>query len=795
MEVINTKPEIKKCSKGCCGSNKPKADGNVNNNPSDEIKTIKSIEIAILQAPSKEPVEKSGEIPNQVSDDKVVKKESCCKGGKCSSQAPAIIAPVYIINRHESATSTLIEPAIQNDPTIDIISKTVDITNQVNDNQVIKKESCCKRGKCGSKSPVAAPTIIASEDITPNHDHNTTENKQINLTKSNDTPTHYQSVTASTFIPAKKEIPPVAIATKSGCCSQAVKKESSCAVSPVKSTCCSKAPSPLPSPSLDHDHGVPKVKACCASSSSCCGSHMSHHDHDHRHSEPGDEDGACCGSTSSCCGADQSVKAPLLKSADLFDYSHGHDHDHTAAEDSACCDDESCSASKSHVIAPSSCCGSTHHGHNYDHDHAGVDHAHRSSPRCDDEACSLLVSTTHSTILGLSPLDLAHNTTATAAAAALSDNSTFIVEIDQKCSSCDATSSIPHALQITRFRIANLCCAGEERIILASLSGMHGIDRVDVNVIGRYAIVKHCAVICCAPSELIIQKLNAKHLGASVAEAFGEENEEDEETISLITILHLASVLGLFLLGIIVSESTRNLANIQAGTALYLTSAAIGLLPVLYAAWRSVCRLTIDIHILMIIATIGAIALGEYFDASLLMFLFAAAEALEQVIMARVRRAVRVNTGNVAKHATLVSGKAVLLSELVIGDVLAVRAGEMIMADGVVKKGEGVVDESSLTGEAKPISKRTNDTVSSGTIVQNGYIEVSVSKLPGESTLNALHNEMLAVQADKGVYGRLVDRISVYWTPAVLLMAFCIAVIGGGVSRDWDTYVYKVQLY
>jgi Cd2+/Zn2+-exporting ATPase len=92
----------------------------------------------------------------------------------------------------------------------------------------------------------------------------------------------------------------------------------------------------------------------------------------------------------------------------------------------------------------------------------------------------------------------------------------------------------------------------------------------------------------------------------------------------------------------------------------------------------------------------------EYLDASLLMSLFISAEMLEEIVMYRVRRAIRSSNSStsVPKRALLASGKSVNVETLRIGDVICVRAGDMIQADGVVVKGEGVVDESALTGNA-----------------------------------------------------------------------------------------------
>ncbi len=106
----------------------------------------------------------------------------------------------------------------------------------------------------------------------------------------------------------------------------------------------------------------------------------------------------------------------------------------------------------------------------------------------------------------------------------------------------------------------------------------------------------------------------------------------------------------------------------------------------------------------------------------------------------------------------------------------------------------GVIDESALTGEAKPLPKKKHDKVSSGTIVQNGYLEILVETDPAQSTMMKLKEAVLDVQADKGEFGRLIDKISCYWTPGVLIAALCVSVIGGAATGDWTGYTMKGKL-
>lgn len=357
----------------------------------------------------------------------------------------------------------------------------------------------------------------------------------------------------------------------------------------------------------------------------------------------------------------------------------------------------------------------------------------------------------------------------------------------RKCSSCDPSSDVLHYIVVTRFRVANLCCAGEEKIVRSVLEGVVGVEHVSVNVIGRYVIVKHCTVFCCAPSNKIVDMLNAKHLGVSIQEVAGASDEAQEQ-ISVPHAAHMILTCLLFIVGLVLHFFPSRSA---ASMGVYIASVAVGMVPILYACYVAVVRRVLDIHILMVIAVAGALAAAEYFDASLLVALFIMAEFIESVVMLNVRRAVQASSVTVAKDAYLASGMMVKVVDLKVDDVLSVRAGEMILGDGVVCKGEGSVDESALTGECVPIRKTLGSVVLSGTVVQNGYMEIRLTADTAHSTLSKLNQAVQDVQAEQGEYAKIVDRFAVYWTPCVLVGAFLFIVIGGAVSKEWYVYMYR----
>jgi len=359
------------------------------------------------------------------------------------------------------------------------------------------------------------------------------------------------------------------------------------------------------------------------------------------------------------------------------------------------------------------------------------------------------------------------------------------------CISCDPQSKVPHSIKVTRLRIANLCCAGEERIIKTTLNAMIGIEEVAVNVVGRYAIVKHCGVSCCAPADTIVTKLNEQRLGASIQEANSSPDDEEDERMDYSQVLHDFIVTFLFILAVIFDSLPEEQYDDTISMIVYLVCIGIGLIPVVYAAWISLSRGLIDIHLLMMVAVAGAIGSQEYLDAALVLVLFINAQVIEAEVMRQVRLAIRITAGRMGTTATLVSGETIKVDTIQIGQIIAVRAGEIIMCDGVVSNGQGVVDESALTGEAVPIGKVAGDKVVSGGVVQNGYLEITVSTAPQDSTLRKLNQAVSDVQADRGEFAKVVDSFAFYWTPLVIIAAAVLTVIGGAVSDDWHVWVHR----
>ena len=217
---------------------------------------------------------------------------------------------------------------------------------------------------------------------------------------------------------------------------------------------------------------------------------------------------------------------------------------------------------------------------------------------------------------------------------------------------------------------------------------------MSVNIIGRYAIVKHCPEDCCAPASLLVDKLNEKRLGVAIQEANDDENQEVER-VDKAKIAHTLLIFALFVIGVIVGFGS---GHEKAANILFVLCCAIGCIPIIQAAYISYLRKTVDINVLMLVAVAGSSASEDYLDSSLVVALFLLTETIEDVVLCYVRNSIKLSSGVVPKKAVLLSGKSVTVESLNIGDIVTIRAGDMIPVDGVITRGQAVVDESALTG-------------------------------------------------------------------------------------------------
>jgi Cd2+/Zn2+-exporting ATPase len=245
----------------------------------------------------------------------------------------------------------------------------------------------------------------------------------------------------------------------------------------------------------------------------------------------------------------------------------------------------------------------------------------------------------------------------------------------------------------------------------------------------------------------------------------GDESEWKELTV-------FASVCAVFgLAGFTVDKMGVGPAWLHTG--LYAIALIAGGWDAAVDSWKNIIKeRKVDIHFLMLAVAVGAVAVGAWAEAVLLLFLFSSSGAMEEFAMDRTNREVNALLKSAPKKATLLvpggGEREVPVEEVGLGDHLLVKPGESFAADGNVFKGKSASDESALTGEAVPVEKGVGDAVFSGTINLWGAVEFEVTRLPGESTLQKIIRLIKTAQKLRAPSERFTDKFGGTYTLAVL---------------------------
>lgn len=227
---------------------------------------------------------------------------------------------------------------------------------------------------------------------------------------------------------------------------------------------------------------------------------------------------------------------------------------------------------------------------------------------------------------------------------------------------------------------------------------------------------------------------------------------------------------------------------------LVAATAVGGVFPVRRAA-AALRRGTLDINVLMVIAVGGALAIGQFEEAAIVVFLFAAAQWLEAQSLERARRAIH-GLLDLTPAEVIVrdaSGeRRVAVDRVEPGAIMVVRPGEKLALDGVVREGISAVNQAPITGESMPVEKAPGDEVFAGSINGHGVLAVEVTRRRDDTTLARIVHMVESAQSQRAPVQQFIDRFAAWYTPAVIGLA---ALVAGLPTLAWhqpvDVWLYR----
>ncbi|MBF0125551.1 MAG: heavy metal translocating P-type ATPase, partial [Magnetococcales bacterium] len=329
------------------------------------------------------------------------------------------------------------------------------------------------------------------------------------------------------------------------------------------------------------------------------------------------------------------------------------------------------------------------------------------------------------------------------------------------------------------FRITKMCCPVEADLVRNALAGMEGLQHLDFDMMRRELVIIHRGIKRAA----VIAALSSVDMEPDETETSGMAQSRtilDKPVVSLRDWL-VMTIAGLSAIGaeILVWSGLDEHSLWVVGLA--LISILVGGLPTLKRGWIALRMLSLNINFLMSLAVLGAMAIGQWPEAAMVIFLFGIAERVEAFSLDKARNAVRELMSLAPETATIQADNGewitVTASTVTVGRMARIKPGERIALDGVVTVGRSSINQAPITGESVPVTKEAGDALYAGSINGSGVLEYRVTADFQHSTLARIIDTVQEAQGKRAPMQRFVDQFARYYTPAVVAIAAMIATV------------------
>ncbi len=331
------------------------------------------------------------------------------------------------------------------------------------------------------------------------------------------------------------------------------------------------------------------------------------------------------------------------------------------------------------------------------------------------------------------------------------------------------------------FIIRNMDCPTEEALIRKRLGSVLGIGELAFNLMDRRLTVTH-TLDDEQPIHDALREIGMKVVAETQAQRDNCSSccEADTPAVSRKT-WGMMAVSGTAALAAEILAWSSASEQSFAVAVLVLLSIATGGISTLKKGWIALKTFTLNMNFLMSVAMIGAISIGEWPEAAVVIFLFALAELIETLSLERAKNAIRGLMAMTPEIATVRLDNdewgEIAAADVQVGQTVRVKPGERIPLDGVVTAGSSSVNQAPITGESIPVVKVAGDPVFAGTLNERGMLEFRVTANKGNTTLARIIRSVQEAQGQRAPTQRFVDQFARYYTPAVVVFAVLVAVV------------------
>ncbi|MDR5865422.1 heavy metal translocating P-type ATPase [Halomonas koreensis] len=327
----------------------------------------------------------------------------------------------------------------------------------------------------------------------------------------------------------------------------------------------------------------------------------------------------------------------------------------------------------------------------------------------------------------------------------------------------------PPGTETLRRRITEMDCPTEEALLRKALDRVPGVAALDFDLMGRVLSVHHRD----ADPAAVDRAIRDAGMTPRPLDADAPREAPAPRPWGRLAVAALLA-LGAELVGWTATPAAGVMAPLLALAAIALVG-----LPTWRKGWVALRHRSLNINALMSVAVTGALLIGHWAEAAMVMVLFTLAEHLEARSLERARGAIRALLDKAPAQARRQGPDGgwvrVPAGEVAVGETVRVLPGERLPLDGEVVRGTPTLDESPITGESRPRDKAPGEAVFAGTVNRHGDFDLRVTRPADDSTLARIIQAVEAAQAARAPTQRFIDRFSAVYTPAVLGLALLTA--------------------